>query len=100
MAFQSLRDILPQTLDGLGIAERVSRERAMRLWPAVAQEIDPALARGSRAIALQGAALLVRVSEPALVHLIACRREQVVALLNARLGAGQPSIIQDVRVQL
>ena len=97
MPFRSLRDILPRTLEGLGIADRVIQERAILAWPAAARRVSPDLAARSRALGLQGTALVVRVADAGLAALVAARRGPLQEALNARLGEGA---IQDVHTSL
>jgi hypothetical protein len=96
VSFRSVGDVLPQTLEGLGIAARIQQERARAAWPAAAGTVAADLAAGSEAIALREATLVVRVRAPALGALVAARHDDLVAALNARLG---PARIARVRLE-
>jgi hypothetical protein len=87
MAFRSLREILPEAVQGLAIAGRLRAELALQAWPPAARSVSGLLGERSRAIALDGTTLLVRVQGNDSASLAAARHAELVAALNARLGA-------------
>jgi hypothetical protein len=86
MSFSSLREILPKTLEDLGIANRVWQERVVRAWPAVARALSTDLGARSQAQGLREGVLTVRVADPRLAQLVLERQDELVSALAARLG--------------
>ncbi|MGH2350532.1 MAG: DciA family protein [Chloroflexota bacterium] len=88
MSFRRLGDILPQTLEGLGIEQRVRQEQARRAWHRVAHRVSPALAAGAEAVELRGGVLMVRVPAGHLARMLEARTAELVRWLNAEVGDG------------
>jgi predicted nucleic acid-binding Zn ribbon protein len=81
-------EILPQTLDELGIAGRVKAERVRRVWDEAVLAVAPELAGGAQPAGIHGGTLSVRLSEPHLAALLQARRADLRRALNERLGEG------------
>ena len=90
MSFHRLGEILPQALAGLGIQERVRRERAARAWPIVVRALSEPLAAETTVAALEGTTLIVEVeSEEARAFVV----EHAAALLSAlHAETGEPGV--------
>ncbi len=86
MSFRRLGEIMPQTLEGMGLLHRLRTMRALRAWPAAAGQSSPELASASRALDLQGGVLTVRVPDSRLAALLERCNPEIVRALNAVLG--------------
>ena len=70
MSFRRLGEVLPQTLDGMGLLQQVRTERVMRAWPGAAGQAAPELVAGAEVVDLRGGVLAVRVPEGRLARLL------------------------------
>jgi hypothetical protein len=86
MSFRRIGEILPQTLEGLGLQQRIRTARVVRAWPVATEREWPDLAAGSQAVDLQGGVLSVRVSDGRLAGLIERAGAELVRALNAEVG--------------
>jgi predicted nucleic acid-binding Zn ribbon protein len=96
MSFRRLGEILPQTLDGMGLLQRVRAERVMRAWPGAARQAAPELAAGAEVVELRGGVLAVRVPEGRLARLLERVTPEIVRALNEAIG--EPAVVGLVRV--
>jgi hypothetical protein len=96
MSFRRLGEILPQTLDGMGLLQRVRTERVLRAWPGVARQAAPELVAGAEVVDLRGGMLAVRVPEGRLARLLERVTPDIVRALNEAVG--EPAVVGLVRV--
>jgi predicted nucleic acid-binding Zn ribbon protein len=96
MSFRRLGEILPQTLEGMGLLQRVRTARVLRAWPRAAGRAAPELAVGTHAVDLQGGILTVRVLDGRLARLLERASPEIVRALNAEIG--EPAVERVVRV--
>ena len=83
--FKSLKDILPGTIEELGISEQLKRAAAFAAWRAIAADL-PAHARAARPIRFQQGTLVVEAPSSAAVHELHMRTPQLTRDLNTRMG--------------
>ena len=83
--FKSLKDILPGTIEELGISEQLKRAAAFAAWRAIAAAL-PAHARAARPIRFQQGTLVVEAPSSAAVHELHMRTPQLMRELNTRMG--------------
>ncbi len=83
--FKSLKDILPGTIEELGIAEQLKRAAAYTAWRAVAAEL-PDHARAARPIRFLRGTLVVEAPSSAALHELYMRTPQLMRDLNTRMG--------------
>lgn len=83
--FKSLKDILPGTIEELGISEQLKRAAVFAAWRALAADL-PAHARAARPSRFQGGTLVIESPSSAAVHELHMRTPQLTRDLNARLG--------------
>ena len=83
--FKSLKDILPGTIEELGISEQLKRAAVFAAWRALASDL-PAHARGARPAQFRHGALVVEAPSSAAVHELHMRTPQLMRELNTRLG--------------
>ena len=83
--FKSLRDVLPGTIEELGISEQLKRAAAFAAWRTVAAEL-PAHARGARPLQFRQGTLVVEAPSSAAVHELHMRTPQLTRELNKRIG--------------
>ncbi|MDQ3700454.1 MAG: DUF721 domain-containing protein [Chloroflexota bacterium] len=86
MSFRRIGEIMPQTLDGLGLLHRVRLMRVRGAWSAATEQIAPELASGYRAMDLQNGVLTVRVLDRCLDDLLQRSAAKIVQALNEELG--------------
>jgi predicted nucleic acid-binding Zn ribbon protein len=86
MSFRRLGEILPQTLEEMGLLQRVRVERVVRAWPRAAGRAAPELAEGVEAVDLRAGVLSVRVPDGRLARLLERCSAEIVRALNAELG--------------
>src|SRR5262245_10328095 len=86
MSFRRLGEIMPQTLEGMGLLQRVQSMRVLRAWPRVAGRAAPELAAGAQAVELRGGVLSVRVADGHLARVLERRSAEIVRALNAEVG--------------
>lgn len=87
----SIGDLLTDYLRESGLEKQLLERQVVDKWPEV---MGPAVARLTRSVELNNGVLMVRISSAALkAQLFECRKE-VVAKLNASVGA---QIVSDVR---
>ena len=96
MSFRRLGEILPQTLDGMGLLQRVRAERVMRAWPGAVGQAAPELVAGAEVVDLRGGVLAVRVPEGRLARLLERVTPDIVRALNEAVG--EPAVVGLVRV--
>ena len=96
--FQSLRDILPQALNGLGIAERMRRERTFEAWTGTLVNLYPELVVRATAQSLERGTLVVSVTDATAAEEIERNRENILAALQARLAATGIPQIESLRI--
>ncbi|MBI3970276.1 MAG: DUF721 domain-containing protein [Chloroflexi bacterium] len=85
---RSLRDILPRTLEDLGIAERVRQERTAQAWRYAIQDLADDLVAGTFSVLLRQKQLTVTVRDRRVAERVVERQAELVEALNARLGGG------------
>lgn len=83
--FRSLKDILPGTIEDLGISEQLKRAAAYAAWRAVAADL-PAHARAARPIRFLRGTLVVEAPSSAAIHELHMRTPQLMRALNMRVG--------------
>ncbi len=83
--FKSLKDILPGTIEELGISEQLKRAAVFAAWRALAADL-PAHARAARPSRFQHGTLVVESPSSAAVHELHMRTPQLIRDLNTRLG--------------
>lgn len=83
--FKSLKDILPGTIEELGISEQLKRAAVFAAWRALAADL-PAHARAARPIRFQRGTLVVEAPSSAAVHELHMRTPQLTRDLNTRMG--------------
>ena len=83
--FRSLKDILPGTIEELGISEQLKRAAAFAAWRAVAAEL-PVHARAARPIRFLRGVLVVEAPSSAANHELHMRTPQLMRALNTRMG--------------
>lgn len=83
--FKSLKDILPGTIEELGISEQLMRAAVFAAWRALAAEL-PAHARAVRATRFHHGTLVAEAPSSAAVHELHMRTPQLTRDLNTRLG--------------
>ena len=83
--FKSLKDILPGTIEELGISEQLKRAAAFAAWRALAADL-PAHVRGARPMRFQRGILVVEAPSSAAVHELHMRAPQLTRDLNTRMG--------------
>jgi predicted nucleic acid-binding Zn ribbon protein len=86
MSFRRLGEIMPQTLEGMGLLQRVRAARVRRAWPRAAGRAAPVLAAGSQVVDLQGGVLRVRLADGRLAGLLDQVAPEIVRALNAEVG--------------
>lgn len=83
--FRSLKDILPGTIEELGISEQLKRAAAYAAWRAVAAEL-PVHARAARPIRFLRGTLVVEAPSSAAIHELHMRTPQLLRAVNTRVG--------------
>ena len=83
--FKSLRDILPGTIEELGISEQLKRAAAYAAWRAVAADL-PVHARAARPVRFLRGVLVVEAPSSAAIHELHMRTPQLMRALNTRVG--------------
>ena len=83
--FKSLKEILPGTIEELGISEQLKRAAVFAAWRALAADL-PAHARAARPIRFQQGTLVVEAPSSAAVHELHMRTPQLMRDLNTRMG--------------
>ena len=83
--FKSLKDILPGTIEELGISEQLKRAAAFTAWRAIAAAL-PTHARAARPIRFQQGTLVVEAPSSAAVHELHMRTPQLMREINTRMG--------------
>ena len=83
--FKSLKDILPGTIEELGISEQLKRAAAFAAWRAVAAEL-PVHARAARPVRFLRGVLVVEAPSSAAIHELHMRTPQLMRALNTRVG--------------
>lgn len=86
MSFRRIGEIMPQTLEGMGLLQRVRLMRVRSAWPAATGQIAPELASGYRVVDLQSGVLTVRVLDRRRDDLLARCATRIIQTLNAELG--------------
>jgi predicted nucleic acid-binding Zn ribbon protein len=86
MSFRRLGEIMPQTLEGMGLLQRVQAMRVLRAWPRVAGRAAPELAGGAQAVELRAGVLSVRVPDGHLARVLERASAEIVRALNAEVG--------------
>ena len=79
---QHVAEVIPQTLERLGIAERVWCARAALHWPTVAESVRRGAAAASRARAGGPGTLLISVRSSAWQTELVAREAEIKAALN------------------
>ena len=82
---QHVREVIPQTLERLGLAERVWCARAALHWPTVAEGVRRGAAKASTARAGSPGTLLVSVRSSAWQTELVAREAEIKAALNERV---------------
>ena len=82
--FRTLKDILPGTIEELGISEQLKRTAAFAAWRAVAAEL-PAHARAARPIRFLRGTLVVEAPTSAAIHELHMRTPQLMRAVNTRM---------------
>ena len=88
MGFQSLKDILPGAIEGLGIATQVREGELRRAWPVAARTVSAELARAS-VVGLRDGRLLVHVRTAWLARLVVERQADLIAALAQVTGEAE-----------
>ena len=83
--FKSLKDILPGTIEELGISEQLKRAAAYAAWRAVAADL-PVHARAARPVRFLRGVLVVEAPSSAAIHELHMRTPQLMRALNTRVG--------------
>jgi len=83
--FKSLKDILPGTIEELGISEQLKRAAVFAVWRALAADL-PAHARAARPSRFQHGTLVIEAPSSAAMHELHMRTPQLTRDLNTRLG--------------
>lgn len=83
--FKSLKDILPGTIEELGISEQIKRAAVFAAWRGLAVDL-PAHARIARPIRFQRGTLVVEAPSSAAMHELHMRTPQLMRDLNTKLG--------------
>ena len=91
MALEKLGPSLQRFLEEAGLTKPLIGWKALSLWPEIVGE---KVASRSRAVTFQAGRLVVEVDAPSWVNHLSFLRRDVIARLNARLGAGTVQEIQ------
>ena len=83
--FKSLKDILPGTIEELGISEPLMRSAVFAAWRTIAASL-PAHARAARPLRFQRGTLTIETPTSAAVHELHMRVPQLTRELNTKLG--------------
>ncbi len=83
--FKSLKDVLPGTIEELGIGERLEEAAVKAAWRRVVAGL-PAHARGARASGFRRGVLVVQAPSSAAVHELHMRVPQLLRAVNTALG--------------
>jgi hypothetical protein len=86
MSFRRLGEILPHTLEGMGLLQRVRAARVLLAWPRAAGRAAPELVGSAEAVDLQGGVLRVRIRDGRLAGLLERASPEIVRALNAEVG--------------
>lgn len=97
MSFRRLGEILPQTLEGMGLLQRVRAQRVAHAWPEVARAAAPELAGRTEPLTLQGGVLTVRISDAGQRALLERASPELARALNAAVG--EPAVQRVVGVR-
>ena len=82
---RNLGDILKDTLEDLGIDQRIREEGAVAFWEEIVGE---SIAKNSKAVRIYRGELLVEVNSAAWKQQIQMMKRQIISKLNQRLGKG------------
>ena len=83
--FKSLKDILPGTIEELGISEQLKRTAVFAAWRTVAARL-PAHARAARPLRFQHGSLVVEAPSSAAIHELHMRAPQLTRDVNKIVG--------------
>jgi hypothetical protein len=83
--FKSLKDVLPEMIDELGISEQLKRAAVFTAWRSIAADL-PAHARAAAPFRYQRGILVVEAPSSAAVQELHMRAPQITRDLNRRLG--------------
>ena len=83
--FKSLKDILPGTIEELGISEQLKRAAVFAAWRTVVARL-PAHARAARPLRFQHGTLVVEAPSSAAIHELHMRAPQLTRDLNKIVG--------------
>jgi predicted nucleic acid-binding Zn ribbon protein len=86
MSFRRIGEIMPQTLEGMGLLQRVRLMRVRSAWSAATGRVAPELASGYRAMDLQHGVLTVHGLDQRRNDLLQRCATKLVQALNAELG--------------
>jgi len=89
---KNINELVLAQLRSRGLETPLLQKRLMEAWPEVAGE---AVGRYTTSLHIYNQTLFVRLNMPALRADLSMRRQELVRLLNARVGA---QIISDVRI--
>jgi predicted nucleic acid-binding Zn ribbon protein len=81
---QSLGELLPGVLRGLGLERELKGWQAVEVW---ADAVGPAIARRTRAVSYHDGALMVEVEGSAWRHELGYLERDLVSRVNERLGS-------------
>jgi hypothetical protein len=92
MPFQSLREILPQTLQALGLGDRLREAQVHRAWRDAVAAVAPDLPAGVP-VRLDDGTLTIRVADPATAARFATVEKQLLqAIASSLRQTGVPAI--------
>lgn len=94
---QHVSEVIPQTLERLGIADRVWCARAALQWPTIAEEVRRGAAAASAARAGIQGTLLVSVRSSAWQSELAAREADLRTALNESVGS---QIVEHLRFRV
>jgi predicted nucleic acid-binding Zn ribbon protein len=86
MSFRRLGEIMPQTLEGMGLLQRLQAMRVLRSRPRAVGRAAPELAGGAQAVELRDGVLAVRVPDGLPARQLERAAAEIVRALNAEVG--------------
>jgi len=93
MPFQSVREILPQTLHALGIGDRIRERQVLWAWQAAVAAVAPDLAAAGKPARLDGGALVIDVADRAAAARLQAREADLRRAMASHLSrTGGPGI--------
>lgn len=84
-------NLITDSLNAMGFAERLHKQSAVTLWPQIAGEL---IARESQAVAVDGDTLIVRVRQAAWRQQLSFLKAELLTRIESNLGKGY---LKDIR---